>query len=100
MFQKLMETVLKEILWKICVVYIDDVICYANESQTACNNLNDLGLSLKPKKCRLFSCSPTFLGHVISGDGVAPDPETMVLSKIFKNSMPLIKLTQKGRIFD
>ena len=34
-FQRLMETVLKGILWKICVVYMDDVICYADKFQTA-----------------------------------------------------------------
>ena len=38
-FQRLMETVLKGILWKICVVYMDDVICYADKFQTAYNNL-------------------------------------------------------------
>ena len=38
-FQKQMETLLKGSLWKICVVYLVDVICYANEFQTAYNNL-------------------------------------------------------------
>ena len=38
-FQRLMETVLKRILWKICVVYMDDVICYADKFQAAYNNL-------------------------------------------------------------
>ena len=37
-FQRLMETVLKGILWKICVVYMDDVICYADKFQTVYNN--------------------------------------------------------------
>ena len=71
-FQRLMETVLKGILWKICVVYMDDVICYADKFQTAYNNLEivfqrlrEAGLRLKPKKCRLFSRSTKFL---VSGD--------------------------------
>ena len=83
-FQRLMETVLKGILWKICVVYMDDVICYADKFQTAYNNLKivfqhlrDAGLRLKPKKCRLFSRFTKFLGHVVSGDGVSPHPEKM-----------------------
>jgi len=29
-FERLMETVLKELLWKICVVYINDVTCYSS----------------------------------------------------------------------
>ena len=63
---------------------MDDVICYADKFQTAYNNLKivfqhlrEAGLRLKPKKCRLFSRSTKFLGHVVSGDGVSPDPEKM-----------------------
>ena len=58
-FQRLMETVLKGILWNICVVCMADIICYADKFQTACNNLKivfqrlrEAGLCLKPKKCR------------------------------------------------
>jgi hypothetical protein len=44
------------------------------------NNLHFCGLSfrlLKPnaQKCRLFRRKITFLGHVISADGIAPDPK-------------------------
>jgi hypothetical protein len=44
------------------------------------DNLHFCGLSfrlLKPnaQKCRLFQRKITFLGHVISADGIAPDPE-------------------------
>ena len=132
-FQRLMETVLKGILWKICVVYMDDVICYADKFQTAYNNLKivfqrlrEAGLRLKPKKCRLFSRSTKFLGHVVSGDRVSPDPEKMeavrtwpvpqnvpelrsylvfsyyrkFIPNFSKIACPLIKLTQKGNKFD
>ena len=37
-FERLMETVLKGLLWKICVVYMDDVICYSFEFQSAFEN--------------------------------------------------------------
>ena len=64
-----------------CVVYMDDVICYADKFQTAYNNLKivfqclrEAGLRLEPKKCRLFSRSTKFFGHV---DGVSLDPENM-----------------------
>ena len=66
-FQRLMETVLKGILWKICAVYVDDVIFYADKFQTAYNNLKiifqrlcEAGLRLKPKKCRLFLAQLNF----------------------------------------
>ena len=56
-FQRLMETVLKGVLWTICVMYTDKVICYADKFQTAYNNLKiifqrlrEAELRLKPKK--------------------------------------------------
>jgi len=39
------------------------------------NRLRSANLKLKPSKCCLFQRSVTFLGHVISGEGLAPDPE-------------------------
>ena len=67
-FQRLMESVLKGILWKICVVYMDDVICYADKFQTAYNNLKivfqrlrEAGFRLKPKKMQIvFSLNYIF----------------------------------------
>ncbi len=35
----------------------------------------DAGLKLKPKKCKLFRSSVTFLGHVVSREGVSCDPD-------------------------
>ena len=81
---------------------------------------------MKPKKCRLFSRSTKFLSHVVSGDGVSPDPEKMeavqtwpvpqnvtelrsflgfsyyrkFIPNFSKIACPLIKLTQKGNKFD
>ena len=69
---------------------MDDVICYADKFQTAYNNLKivfqrlrEAGLRLKAKKCRLFSLSTKFLGHLVSGDGVSPDPEKMEVVRIW-----------------
>ena len=38
------------------------------------DRLKAAGLKLKPNKCSLFSNQVTFLGHVISSNGVATDP--------------------------
>ena len=37
--------------------------------------LRSAGLKLKPTKCRLFQERVTFLGHVVSGQGIEPDPQ-------------------------
>ena len=39
------------------------------------NRLEEHGLKLKPSKFQLFQTKLTYLGHVVSEDGVKPDPE-------------------------
>ena len=33
------------------------------------------GVRLKPKKCKLFQAKVACLGHVVSGEGIATDPQ-------------------------
>ena len=81
-FERLMEKVLLGLLWKVCVVHLDDIICYGNSFDSALINLKaifqrlrEAGLRLKPQKCKLLQQSVRFLGHVVSAQGVAPDPD-------------------------
>ncbi len=76
-FQRLMEHVLREHKNKFCMVYIDDIVVYSPSISThilhlqkvfAC--LQKAGLSLNMKKCNFIKTSLTFLGHIISADGV------------------------------
>ena len=41
------------------------------------NRLLSGGLKLNTEKCRLFQLKSNFLGHVVSGKGIEPDPEKM-----------------------
>ncbi|MCG8075029.1 MAG: reverse transcriptase, partial [Candidatus Thiodiazotropha taylori] len=81
-FERLMETVLAGLQWDICLIYIDDVIVHGRTFEEALGNLKTVferlrhaGLKLKPDKCKLFSKSVSFLGHIISDKGVATDPD-------------------------
>ena len=66
----------------ICLVYMDDVIVAGPTVEETIQRLamvwqrlHNAGLLLKPSKCDLFSPSVTFLGHVLSTDGVDTDSE-------------------------
>ena len=79
-FERLMETVLAGLQWDICLKYINDIIVYGKTFEEALKNLESVferlrqaGLKLKPQKCKLFSKSVSFLGHVISDKGTATD---------------------------
>ena len=81
-FERLMEAVLAGLQWDICLIYLDDIITFGRNFGEAVENLKKVmerlrgaGLKLKPKKCELFAKSVPFLGHIISDEGVATDPE-------------------------
>ena len=90
------------------------------------DRIHDSGMKLKPEKCNLFQTQVTFLGHVVSSEGILPNPDN--ISKILhwprpttvtevrqllgmgsyyrkfikdfaKLVRPLVELTKKGRQF-
>ena len=80
-FERLMETDLAGLLWQICLIYLDDVIVIGKDFGDMIKNLSliferlqEAGLKLKPRKCKLFAKKVEFLGHVISKAGVKTDP--------------------------
>ena len=80
-FERLMELVLRGLLWQRCLVYIDDIIVYGTTFEDTLENLQlvlqrvrDAGLKLKPKKCELFTREILYLGFRVNGEGVKPDP--------------------------
>ena len=60
-FERLMESVLGDLQWSKCLVYLDDIISFGRDFLQALDNLREVfkrlrcaGLKLKPKKCQLF----------------------------------------------
>ena len=81
-FQRLMDMVLKGLLWDSCLVYIDDIIIFGKTFEHHLENLakvferiEQAGLKLQPQKCHLLQPQVQFLGHIVSTKGVSPDPQ-------------------------
>ena len=81
-FQRLMDRMLQGLEHKIALAYLDDVIVYGAEIDEVINNLDTVferilaaGVKLKAKKCHLFQRETTYLGHVISHEGVKCEPK-------------------------
>ncbi len=81
-FQRLMENCLGELNLNWCIVYIDDIIIFSDTPEEHLKRLEAVfaklaaaGLKLKPSKCEFFKKEITYLGHLISKDGVATDPK-------------------------
>lgn len=81
-FERLMESVLRGMLHKGVLVYLDDVSIHATTldeefallEEVLCR-LEKANLKLNPKKCRFFSQEITFLGHRVSAEGIRPSEE-------------------------
>ena len=81
-FERLMETVLAGLNWKICLIYLDDIIVTGKNFEDMIKNLDEVlsklreaGLKLKARKCQLFAKQVEFLGHIISDKGIQTDPK-------------------------
>ena len=81
-FQRLMQRCLGERVHDFLLIYLDDVILYSLDFDSHLAHLEQVferlhhhGLKLQPQKCRLFRREVTYLGHIVSKEGVAVDPE-------------------------
>ena len=81
-FQRLMNMVLAGLQWTNCLVYLDDVIVPGKSFEDHLQNLGyvlerfrQAGLKIKLSKCSLCQLQVSFLGHIVSKEGVAADPD-------------------------
>lgn len=88
-FQRLMNSVLTGMQGIKCFVYLDDIVVYASSIQdheqklsAVFKQLKDANLRLQPDKCEFLRQEVIYLGHVISKNGVQPNPEkTAIIDK-------------------
>ena len=79
-FQRLMNKILKPVLYQSALVYLDDIIVFSKSINEHIRDLATVfkllaanGLKLKLKKCEFFKETIDYLGHVVSPEGVAPN---------------------------
>ena len=101
-FQHLMETCMGEMHLKWCIIYLDDIIVFSKTPEEHIERLRGVfeklaaaGLRLKPSKCEFFKSRVTYLGHIVSKDGIEMDPKKIEAIK----KWPVPKTVMEVRSF-
>ena len=81
-FERLMEFVLVHMPWETCLVYLDDIIVLGKSFDEHLDNLTQVferlrnsNLKLSTTKCCLCQTQVTYLGYVVTRNGIEPDPK-------------------------
>lgn len=105
-FERMMEKILSGLSWKICMVYLDDIIVFSKSFKEQLDNLRQVfqrlrvsKLKLSPKKCVLFQKQVSFLGHIISSKGISTDPDKNFVPKNVKELRSFLGLCSYYRRF-
>ena len=80
-FQRLVEKILGTLIGCEVLVYLDDVLIYAETSEGLLDKLSQVlkllaivGLKCKDSKCSVFSQKVHYLRHIILKEGINPEP--------------------------
>ena len=94
-FQRAMNTTLHGLNWLDCLVYLDDIVIFAETLEehhgkldSVLQRLQESGLKLNAKKCHFLKEKTLLLGHLVCQDGVSTDPEKIKALKIGSSITP------------
>ena len=100
-FQRLMQAVLSGLEWRSCFAYLDDILIasrtfddHLRHLREVFGRLREAGLRLKPKKCLILRNEVPYLGHVISTQGIRPDPSKTQKVKLFPTPRDVTTIRQ------
>ena len=81
-FCRAMDETLRDLLWRICLVFVDDIIVWGSDFDDHLANLEVVfdaldadNFTLKLSKCRFFMRQIKYIGHIISEGTLRMDPD-------------------------
>lgn len=98
-FQRLMERMFGDCRYQSVLLYLDDVVVFSTSIQQHLERLEEVfsrlqeqGLKVKFSKCHFFQRQVKYLGHVVSAEGVATDPDKVAVVRDWKTPTNLAEL--------
>ncbi|KAK3735482.1 hypothetical protein QZH41_005034, partial [Actinostola sp. cb2023] len=77
-----MQRCLSDMVYVLLLVYLDDIVVYSGtfeehleRLEKLFNRLREHGLTLQPDKCHFLKREVTYVGHLLSAEGITTDPE-------------------------
>ncbi|GFS56381.1 retrovirus-related Pol polyprotein from transposon 17.6 [Trichonephila clavipes] len=81
-FERMMDNLLRHFKWTMCLCYLDDIIVFSETFEDhlirlrlVLKCLQEAGLKLNSMKCLFAAQEVKILGHLVSSNGVRPDPD-------------------------
>ncbi|GFW58334.1 retrovirus-related Pol polyprotein from transposon 297 [Trichonephila clavipes] len=89
-FGRMTDYLLRHFKWTMCLCYLDDIIVFSETFEDhlirlrlVLKCLQEAGLKLNLKKCLFAAQEVKILGHLVSSNGVRPDPDKVKAVKNF-----------------
>lgn len=89
-FQRVMDNVLKELIGKCCLVYLDDIVVFSSSLQEHMTHLKlvfqklaQANLKLQIEKSEFLKKEIEYLGHIVTAEGIKPNPKKIEAIKKF-----------------
>ena len=81
-FMRLMDKVFGDENFQTLLIYLDDILIFGRTFEEMIESLDMVlsrltkyNLKVKPEKCQLFHKQLRYLGHLVSQEGISPNPE-------------------------
>ena len=100
-FQQLMENCLGELNLTWCLIYLDNMVVFSKTEEdhlthfrAVFEHLAKADLHLKPMKCELFQKQITYMGHLVSEEGIQPNLKGIKAVKNWPQPTTVTKVRQ------
>ncbi|XP_044572124.1 uncharacterized protein LOC123257372, partial [Drosophila ananassae] len=81
-FQRCLNNLLEDLIYQHCLVYMDDIIIFSTSLEEhilsikkVFSKLREANLKLQLDKCEFMKKETEFLGHIITTEGIKPNPQ-------------------------
>lgn len=85
-FSRLMTIAMSGLNYEKCLIYLDDLVSFGRSLEVHNKNLisiferlRKVNLKVNPEKCQFLKKELLYLGHVVSSQGVYPDPQKTII---------------------